>query len=85
MITNHIQRLKQLIDNSLTEDEHLICFKAMNWNVIESVTEMIITKGLSFLDGRSDDFIVIEPLNGLTWQVEWLEIRQSKCSYILPI
>lgn len=71
--------------NSLTEDEHLTRFGAMNWNVIENVTDMIITKGLDFSDGRSDDFTVIEPLNGLTWQVEWLEIRQSKCSYILPI
>jgi hypothetical protein len=55
--------------NSLKEDENLIRFGAMNWKVIENATEMIITKCISFSDGRSDDFTAIEPLHGLTWQV----------------
>lgn len=67
--------------NSLTEDEHLIRFGAMNWNVIENVTDMIITNGLSFSDGRSDDFTVIEPLNGVTWQVGWLACEKNTCTY----
>ena len=68
--------------NSLTEDEHLIRFGAMNWNVIENVTDMIITKGLAFSEGRSDDFTVIEPLRGMTWQVGWLNVMQNTCIYI---
>ena len=68
--------------NSLTEDEHLTRFGAMHWNVIENVTEMIIAKGLAFSDGRSDDFTVIEPIRGLTWQVGWLNVRQKICTYI---
>ncbi len=67
--------------NSLTEDEHLIRFGAMNWNAIENVTDMIITKGLAFSEGRSDDFTVIEPLNGVTWRVGWLACEKNTCTF----
>lgn len=67
--------------NSLTEDEHLTRFGAMHWQVIENVTEMIITHGLDYAAGRSDDFTVVEPLNGLTWQVGWLHIEQKKARH----
>ncbi len=67
--------------NSLTEDEHLTRFGAMDWNVIENVTEMIITHGLDFESGRSDDFTVMEPLNGLTWHVDWIDITDNRCIY----
>jgi hypothetical protein len=66
--------------NSLTEDEHLTRFGAMDWNVIENVTEMIITHGLDFGAGRSDDFTVVEPLHGLTWEVKWLDVSRNTCS-----
>jgi hypothetical protein len=62
-------------------DEHLTRLGAMDWNVIENVTEMIITQGLDFAAGRSGDFTVVEPLHGLTWEVEWLHISRNTCSF----
>jgi hypothetical protein len=53
----------------------------MDWNVIENVTEMIITHGLDFAAGRSDDFTVVEPLQGLTWVVDWLDVTRNTCSF----
>jgi hypothetical protein len=67
--------------NSLTEDEHLTRFGAMNWHIIENITEMIIANGLGYAAGRSDDFTVAEPLNGLTWPVDWLDFFQNTCTY----
>lgn len=66
--------------NSVTEDEHLTRFGAMDWNVIENVTEMLNTHGLDYESGRSDDFTVVEPLHWLTWEVEWLDVTQNACS-----
>ena len=67
--------------NSLKEDEHLTRFGAMHWQVIEKVTEMIITKGLAYAAGRSNDFNVVEPLNGLTWPVDWIDITHNTSIY----
>ncbi len=67
--------------NSLMEDKHLTRFGAMHWQVIENVTEVIITKGLEYAVGRSNDFTVMEPLNGLTWHVDWIDITDNTCIY----
>ncbi len=53
----------------------------MHWQVIENVTEMITNKGLAYAAGRSNDFTVVEPLNGLTCPVDWIDITHNTCIY----
>jgi hypothetical protein len=77
----HISKYIDITYVSFCEDEYLTRFGAMDWNVIENVTEMIITHGLDFAAGRSDDFTVVEPLQGLTWVVDWLDVTRNTCSF----
>lgn len=51
----------------------------MNWNDLEYFTDIIVSKGLTYLEQGTADFVVISSLKGALWNVDWIEFDANTC------
>jgi hypothetical protein len=70
---------KDLPNRSLREDDELVRFGCMNWNDLEYFTDIIVSKGLTYLEQGTADFVVISSLKGALWNVDWIEFDANTC------
>lgn len=77
-----IQYEKDCPNGSFKEDEDLTRVGFMNDIDLHVYCEGLIEKGMQFDDARhsSDDFVVVQQLQGFQWPVDWLELTNGYVS-----
>ena len=71
--------------NSYLEDEHLTRVGFMADYELAEYCEGLITKGFHFdeANNSSTEFVVIQNMFGLRWNVSWVELREDGCAYFI--
>lgn len=66
-------------NKSLREDESLIRVGFMNNNDLYKFLDLVTSYGLEYKEGFTTDFVIINVLSGLSWEVDWVEHDFRSC------
>jgi hypothetical protein len=78
------QFIEDVPNKSFREDNELVRYGCMNGNALERFIDLILERGLEYKDKETIDFVVINSLSGVSWEVDWLENDLESCWIISP-
>lgn len=70
-------------NKSFREDEYLVRVGFMNYNDLYDFLDVVVTcSGLVYNEVATTDFVIINVLSGLSWDVDWIEHDYSSCWHL---
>jgi hypothetical protein len=66
-------------NKSFREDDSLVRVGFMNNNDLYNFLDLVTTNGLEYKDESTTDFVIINTLSGLSWEVNWVEHNFCSC------
>lgn len=66
-------------NKSFREDESLVRVGFMNNNDLYNFLDVVTSNGLEYKEEFTTDFVIINTLSGVSWDVDWVEHNFSSC------
>ncbi len=66
-------------NKSFREDESLVRVGFMNNNDLYNFLDVVTSNGLEYKEETTIDFVIINTLSGVSWEVDWVEHDYCSC------
>jgi hypothetical protein len=70
-------------NKSFREDESLVRVGFMNNNDLYTFLDLVTSNGLEYKEGSTTDFVIINTLSGVSWDVDWVEHNFCSCWFVI--